>query len=82
MQHVIRHVVYIAMPKTRACRYSIEIKDAEGRSVLFTVADWDEDERRAAIARLLRLDGVLEANSSSEPEPAPKLGKDISTSKG
>jgi hypothetical protein len=33
----------------RTRRYSIEIKDANGKSVLFTTADWDEEDRRAAV---------------------------------
>jgi hypothetical protein len=42
-------------------RYSITIKDAKGSIVFATAAVWDGDDRRAAIAELLRLDGVVEA---------------------
>jgi hypothetical protein len=42
-------------------RYSITIKDAKGSIVFATAAVWDGDDRRAAIAKLLRLDGVVEA---------------------
>jgi hypothetical protein len=54
------------MPKPRTHRYSIEIKDAKGSVVLSTAAVWDEHDRRIAIARILRLDGVLDANLCSE----------------
>jgi hypothetical protein len=63
------------MPGTRNRRYSIEIKDAKGVSVLFATADWDEDDRRAAFAQILRLDGVLEPTSFSAPKLWPKGGK-------
>jgi hypothetical protein len=33
-------------PKERTRRYSIEIKDASGRSVWFAAADWTDEERR------------------------------------
>ena len=42
-------------------RYSITIKDAEGSIVFATAAVWDGDDRRAAVAKILRLDGVIEA---------------------
>jgi hypothetical protein len=42
-------------------RYSITIKDAKGSIVFATAAVWDGDDRRAAVAKLLRLDGVVEA---------------------
>ena len=59
------------MPKPRPKRYSIEIKDAKGQSVLFTAADWNKDDLRAALARILRLDGVIEPLLSSEPGSSP-----------
>jgi hypothetical protein len=37
----------------RTHRYSIEIKDATGRSVWFATADWTDEERRVAIAQKL-----------------------------
>jgi hypothetical protein len=49
-------VVYSAMARAR--RYSIEIKDANGKSGLFTTVHWDEEDRRAAVAQIRRLDGV------------------------
>ena len=55
------------MPKPRNHRYSIEIKDAKGQSVLFTAADWNKDDLRVAVARILRLDGVIEPLLFSEP---------------
>ena len=33
-------------PKEHTRRYSIEIKDASGRSVWFAAADWTDEERR------------------------------------
>ena len=38
------------MPKERTRHYSIEIKDAAGKSVWFAAADWTDEERRVAIA--------------------------------
>ena len=52
------------MRRTR--RYSLQIKDAQGSIVLATVAVWDGHDRRAAVAKILRLDGVLEAPSSPD----------------
>jgi hypothetical protein len=53
------------MARTR--RYSIEIKDANGKSVLFTTVHWDEEDRRGAVAQILRLNGVPEAYDPAEP---------------
>ena len=61
------------MRKTR--RYSLKIKDAQGSIVLAAVAVWDGHDRRAAVAKILRLDGVLEAPLLSEPA----LGEDVAT---
>jgi len=36
-------------PTTR--RYSIEIKDVDDKSVLFTAADWTDEEARLAVAQ-------------------------------
>jgi hypothetical protein len=55
------------MPKPRTHRYSIEIKDAKGQSVLFTAADWNKFDLRVAVARILRLDGVIEPLLFTEP---------------
>jgi hypothetical protein len=44
------------MPKQR--RYSIEIKDDTGKAVIFTAADWTDDERRVAVAQVMRLAGL------------------------
>jgi hypothetical protein len=61
------------MRKTR--RYSLKIKDAQGSIVLAAVAVWDGHDRRAAVAKILRLDGVLEAPLLSEAA----LGEDVAT---
>ena len=40
-------------------RYSIKITDLDtGEDVIFTAADWTADEKRAAVAQVLRLAGV------------------------
>jgi hypothetical protein len=41
--------------------YSNTVKDAKGSIVFATAAVWDGDDRRAAVAKILRLDGVVEA---------------------
>jgi hypothetical protein len=61
----------LLMPKPRPHRYSIEIKDVKGQSVFFTAADWNKDDLRAALARILRLDGVIEPHLFSEPGSSP-----------
>jgi hypothetical protein len=53
------------MPKERS-RYSIEIKDATGRSVWFAAADWTDEERRIAIAQNSRLCGMPDENCFTE----------------
>jgi hypothetical protein len=60
-----------SVPKPRTHRYSIEIKDAKGQSVLFTAADWNKDDLRVAVARILRLEGVIEPLLFSEPGSPP-----------
>ena len=54
------------MPKERTRRYSIEIKDATGRSVWFAAADWTDEERRIAIAQNSRLCGMPDENCFTE----------------
>jgi hypothetical protein len=44
------------MPSKCTRRYSIEIKNLEGRTVLFTAADWNDEERRIALAQIMRLE--------------------------
>ena len=45
-------------------RYSIQIVDiAAGQDVLFTVVDWTDEEKRAAVAQVVRLVGVPEGAS-------------------
>ena len=39
-------------------RYSIEIKDPNNKTVLFTGVDWTDDERRIAVAQIMRLAGL------------------------
>jgi hypothetical protein len=59
------------MPKERTRRYSIEIKDATGRSVWFAAADWTDDERRIAIAQNSRLCGMPDENCVTEAPKKP-----------
>ena len=49
------------MRRTR--RYSLQIKDAKGSIVFAAAAVWDGGDWRVAVAKILRLDGVLEAPS-------------------
>jgi hypothetical protein len=69
------------MPKTRARRYSIEIKDAKGSILFSTVAYWDDKDRRIAIAQIARLAELPEVNFYAEPvlEPETGKGKPVST---
>jgi hypothetical protein len=48
-------------------RYSIEIKDDTGKTVIFTAADWTDDERRIAVAQLMRLAGLPDTGCFTEP---------------
>jgi len=59
------------MPKERTRRYSIEIKDASGRSVWFAAADWTDDERHIAIAQNSRLCGMPDENCFTEAPKKP-----------
>jgi hypothetical protein len=61
------------MRRTR--RYSLKIKDAKGSIVFATAAVWDGHDRRAAVAKILRLDGVLEAPSLQSH----RSGEDVAT---
>jgi hypothetical protein len=63
------------MQKTR--RYWIEIKDAKGSTILCVAADWDGDDRRAGVATILRLDGVLERTSASSQCSGQDMGRNI-----
>ena len=48
------------MPK-QTRRYSIKITDLDtGEDVIFTAVDWTADEKRVAVAQVLRLAGVPE----------------------
>jgi len=65
------------MPKERTRRYSIEIKDATGRSVWFAAADWTDEERRITIAQNSRLCGMPDENCFTEAPTKPtKPAKD------
>jgi hypothetical protein len=64
--------VVLGMPNRRIRRYLIDIKDATGRSIFFTAADWNDEERRAAIAQILRLDGMPDVYVFSESKLRPK----------
>ena len=47
-------------------RYSIEIKVDTGKTVIFTAADWTDDERRVAVAQAMRLAGLPDTDSFTE----------------
>jgi hypothetical protein len=66
------------MPKTHPRRYLIEIKDAKGAVLFCAAAYWGGDDRRAAVAKILQLDGVLEAPSS----PSQRSGHDVAKNIG
>jgi hypothetical protein len=63
------------MSETR--RYSIEIKDVSTqRPVLFTAADWDDDDLRVAVAQVMRLVGPPDDNCFvDEVAPGPQRRK-------
>jgi hypothetical protein len=63
------------MPNTRARRYSIEIKDANGARLFSTVAYWDDKDQRNALAQITRLAGLPEVNFYAEPALEPTSGK-------
>ena len=63
------------MPKARARRYLIEIKDVKGSILFSTVAYWDDKDRRIAVAQITRLAGPPEVNFYTEPALEPESGK-------
>ena len=63
------------MPRTRARRYSIEIKDAEGSVVFRAVACWDGKDKRIALAQITRLAQLPEVNFYAEPALEPQSDK-------
>jgi hypothetical protein len=56
-------------------RYSIKINNENGSIVFATVAVWDGHDRRAAVAKILGLDGVLEPPSF----PSHRSSQDVAT---
>ena len=50
-------------------RYSIEIKDPDNKSVLFTATDWTAEEMRIAVRQILRLAGLADDNWSPGDGP-------------
>jgi|HubBroStandDraft_4_1064222.scaffolds.fasta_scaffold152640_1 hypothetical protein len=60
-------------PKTR--RYSIEIKDPDNKPVLFTAVDWTDEERRTAVAQILKLAGLPDDNCFTAPAAETKKGR-------
>jgi hypothetical protein len=63
------------MPKSRARRYSVEIKDAKGAVLFSTIAYWDDRDRRVALAQITRLAGLPEVNFHTELALEPESGK-------
>ena len=68
------------MTKSRARRYSIEIKDDKGSVLFATAAYWDDKERRVALAQITRLSGLPEVNFHGEAALEPELSKARSAS--
>jgi len=60
-------LVDLPMPRTRARRYSIEIKEAGGSVVFHVVACWDDKDRRLALAQITRLAQLPEVNFYAKP---------------
>ena len=55
------------MPNIR--RYAIEVTDVDtDQIVLLTAADWTEEEKRDAMAQILRLAGLSDDNCSTPPD--------------
>ena len=48
-------------------RYSIEIKDVAGKTLVFINADWTDDEARAALAQILRLASRPDQSDLTKP---------------
>jgi hypothetical protein len=62
------------MSKTR--RYLIEITDVASKKLLvFTGADWTDDERLIAVAQIMRLAGLPDDNCFTAPAAEPKRGR-------
>jgi hypothetical protein len=57
------------MPSPKTRRYSIEIKDADNKPVLFTAVDWTDEERLIAVAQIMRLAGLPDDKWSAGDEP-------------
>ena len=55
------------MPRTRAARYSIEIKEAEGSIVFSAVVFWDDKENRLALAQITNLAQLPAVNFYTGP---------------
>jgi hypothetical protein len=68
-------VADLPKPNTRIRRYLIEVKDPQGKSVFLTAAYWDEEDKRVAIAQIMRLADIPEINSWSEPSLESEFGK-------
>lgn len=64
------------MPR-RVNRYLIEIRNAStGDIVLFTTVNWNEDEKRRAVGKVVRLAGLPDDGNPFESQPDPPAGRD------
>jgi len=70
-----RNWLIYPMPRTRARRYSIEIKNPDGSLLFSTIAYWDDKERRSALAQITRLAGLPDVNFHTEPALEPQSSK-------
>jgi hypothetical protein len=59
----------MVMSKERTRRYLIEIKDPDNKSIVFTAANWTDEEKRIAVAQILRLAGMPDDNCLTQPPP-------------
>ena len=50
-------------------------KDDTGKTVIFTATDWTDDERAAAVARVMRLAGLPDDNCFTAPDAETKKGR-------
>jgi hypothetical protein len=61
----------------KARQFLITIKDAKGSLILATSALWDGDDQRIAVAKILHLDGVVEAPLSPIRSPGRELAMNL-----
>ena len=58
-----------------ATRYVIELRDAHGEELVCTVVEWTDEQRGAAISRILRWAGLSSAAKTKRQETKEKKHK-------